>query len=107
MTAPGPVGRERLEAWLDRPVRPFEQALGWMFSISVFIGVVAFLGGPIEGDASESVYSTWAVQHGAFACAYAPIAHLHIPFFVTPFAFVAPLYRSSPGRSRPSSGSVI
>ena len=63
-----------------------------MISISVFIGVVAFLGGPIEGDASESVYSTWAVQHGAFACMYAPIAHLHIPFFVTPFAYVAPLY---------------
>jgi hypothetical protein len=82
----------RVEAWLSRPARPYERVLGWALSLTVFTGVVAFLGGPIEGDAAESVYSTWAVQHGDFACAYAPIAHLHIPFFVTPFAFVAPLY---------------
>jgi len=36
----------------------------------IFIGLVRFLHGPTEADSTMSLYSTWAIAHGQWACAY-------------------------------------
>jgi len=68
------------------------RALGILGSTAAFFAAMGFLGGPIEGDASESVYTTWSIAHGRFACAYPNIGHIHINTLSTPFAFIPPLY---------------
>ncbi len=85
----------RIEGWvnrLNRPLTPFACVMGWIGSSAVFLGVVKALGGPTEGDAAESVYSTWAISHANFACAYPPPTAYHFPSVASPFAFSAPLY---------------
>jgi hypothetical protein len=58
----------------------------------VFIGFASLLGGPTEFDAALSVYSTWAIANGHFACSYVPVAHLHVAPIGDPFTLIAPLY---------------
>jgi hypothetical protein len=36
----------------------------------IFIGFVRLLHGPTEADSTMSLYSTWAIAHGQWACAY-------------------------------------
>lgn len=67
--------------WLDQPLTQFKCVLGWMFSLAVFVGLVAFLGGPTDSDASISIYSTWAIAHGSFACAYPHANTLAAPLY--------------------------
>ena len=78
--------------WLDRRRTVTWLVTGWITATLAFVAVTALLGGPIEGDAAESVYSTWAIAHGAFACAYPPATSFALPSIANPFALVAPLY---------------
>ena len=56
---------------------------------------MALLGGPAEGDASDSLYSTWAIAHGHLACAYSPITTHHIPSIAQAQHLHRPFGRSS------------
>jgi len=67
------AGSTRLGRLLDRPLPNRQCVLAWVVATVLFFGVCALLGGPTTNDAPESVYSTWAVAHGDFACAYSPV----------------------------------
>ena len=54
--------------------------------------MAGILGGPTEGDASETVFSTWSIAHGNLACAYPHLGTYHFGNLVNPFAQTAPLY---------------
>jgi Glycosyltransferase family 87 len=84
----------RLSRLLDRPLPARQCVLGWVVATIVFFGIVALLGGPTVNDAQESMYSTWAVQHGDFACAYppAPSGHLKIYPNYAPGPYSPPLW---------------
>src|SRR6516164_4993817 len=60
----------RLVAWLDRPLLGRHCVLAWILATIVFLGMIALLGGPTANDSGESLYSTWAIAHGDFGCAY-------------------------------------
>ncbi len=79
-------------SWLTRPLSGAWCAIGWLSATAVFVGLTALLGGPSEGDASQSLYSTWANAHGRFACAFPPTTHHHFTSYAQPGPFVAPLY---------------
>ena len=82
----------RLRHWLDSPARLFWRVMGWLGASVVFYGLVGTLGGPTEGDASETVYSTWSIAHGYLGCAYPKVATFHFDNLANPFALTAPLY---------------
>jgi hypothetical protein len=82
----------RLRNWLDSPTRLFWRVMGWLGSSVVFYGLVGLLGGPTEGDAAETVYSTWSIAHGNLGCAYPKAAVYHFDNLANPFALTAPLY---------------
>ena len=77
---------------LDRPISKLWCLVGWIGSTVVFMVLNVALGGPTEGDAAESVYSTWAIAHGHLACAYPPPSSFNFPSIADPFAFISPLY---------------
>lgn len=77
---------------LDRPLSGMRCALGWVVATAVFIGLTGLIGGPTEGDAAESLYSTWAIAHGRFACAYPPGTKVHFAPIAHPGPFIAPLW---------------
>jgi hypothetical protein len=79
-------------SWLERPLSGLSCVIGWMCATIAFVGLVWFLGGPIEGDAAESVYSTWAISHGHLACAYPPASTFDFPNIARPLTLIAPLY---------------
>ncbi|MGH3733374.1 MAG: hypothetical protein ACRDVC_08390, partial [Acidimicrobiales bacterium] len=54
----------RIRAALSRPIPQMWCIIGWFGASVVFYGLLALLGGPAEGDASETVYSTWSLAHG-------------------------------------------
>lgn len=66
--------------------------MGWIGASILFYGVCGLLGGPTEGDASETVYGTWAVAHGSLACVYPPMDSHHLVDIADPFTLAAPLY---------------
>ena len=75
-------GRGRCAAWLEGPLSGTWCFLGWCLATAVFIGLVSALGGgPATLDTYESVFSTWAIQHGQLACA-----------FPSGFRVIAPVY---------------
>ena len=57
-------------SWLDRPLSGWWCAAGWLGATVIFIGFVRLFQGPTEADSTMSVYSTWAIAHGQWACAY-------------------------------------
>ena len=81
-----------LSSWLNKPIRRLWGPIGWIGSTSLFIGLIAILGGPSESDASESAYATWAIAHGHLACAYPTATTVHFPNLAGPGPFIAPLY---------------
>jgi hypothetical protein len=82
------------QRWLDRPQSDLVCLAAWILASAIFIGMIALFGGPSQGDASESLYATWAVAHGSFNCAYPPTnAHVSQFFlFYQPSPAVAPLW---------------
>ncbi len=82
-----------ISAVLETRLRPLIGFTGILIAIGAFIGVVALLGGVVVGDGSASIYSTWAIEHGRFACAYAPFTHIaQIPSIARPGAMITPFY---------------
>ncbi len=85
-------GRATLASWLDRPLSNTLCALGWLLATALFLGLVRIVGGPSEGDAAESLYSTWAIAHGHLSCAYPPVSAYSYPGIAHPGPFIAPLW---------------
>ncbi len=83
---------EKWKSWMDRPLSALGCFIGWIVSTALFFGLSALLGGPSEGDAVESLYSTWAVAHGHFSCVYPLKAAHHVASIARPSTFIAPLY---------------
>jgi hypothetical protein len=81
-----------LAAWLIRPLSDLACLIGWIVSSIVFFGLTSFVGGPAEGDAAVSVYSTWAIAHGRLACAYPGATTFRFPSIADPYTYIAPLY---------------
>jgi hypothetical protein len=79
-------------SWLDRPLSRRQCQIGWLFAIIVFLALTALIGGPVQGDASVSVYSTWLIAHGHLACAYEVHRDNSLPGLINPFTRIAPLY---------------
>ena len=70
---------------LNRPLSTPFCVLGWLASIGLFVALVTLFGGPSLIDSQESTYSTWAIAHGEFSCAYPSVTRVGEPL-------VAPLY---------------
>jgi hypothetical protein len=68
--------------------------LGWVVATIVFFGMVVLQGGPTTNDSQESIYSTWAIQHGDFSCAYPPSLPPHVKIFpnYNPGPYTPPLW---------------
>lgn len=81
-----------IRGWLDRPLSNIGCFISWIVSSVIFLGFADLLGGPTEGDVSESVYGTWSIAHGNLACIYPPLASHHLNDLANPFALAAPLY---------------
>lgn len=80
--------------WLERPLSTLSCIAGWLFATIVFVWLVAAIGGPVEGDAALSVFSTWAIAHGHIACSYSSIGINKLPSLARPISFIPPLYPS-------------
>lgn len=85
-------GASKLTSYLSRPISSDRAVMGWIVTTGVFFSLTQFLGGVVEGDSAQSIYSTWAVQHGQFACIYPPATTFHFPLIALPYAFVAPFW---------------
>jgi hypothetical protein len=57
-------------AWREAPLPGWKCFVGWCLATALFFGLTGFLGGPSAVDAPESIYATWAIEHGQFACAF-------------------------------------
>lgn len=81
-----------IASWLDQPLSRKRCQIGWLVAIIVFLGLTALIGGPVQGDASVSVYSTWFIAHGHLACAYEIPRVNSLNPLVDPYTRIAPLY---------------
>jgi hypothetical protein len=79
---------------LNRQVSGFWCALSWLAASAVYFGFVALMGGPTKNDSTESVYSTWAIAHARFTCAFPPVTPVTRSFLpdYAPGPHVAPLW---------------
>jgi hypothetical protein len=79
---------------LDTPTSWVVTASSWVLSSAIFCGTVALLGGPTQGDVGESLYQTWAIEHGNIACSYFPVNHAteSFVFFFRPLPPLPPLW---------------
>jgi hypothetical protein len=59
--------------------------VGWIAATGIFLLFARLSGGPAWADSSLSVYSTWAIAHGEFACAFPSVTAAHQPL-------IAPVY---------------
>lgn len=78
--------------WLSEPLSGVGCVIGWVAATLLFLGIVTQLGGPVVGDASQTFYSTWSVEHGRLACMYAPLVQVPTSPLFTAFVLAAPLY---------------
>ena len=66
-----PARRVReVRLWLDQPLSPLSCVLGWCLATAAFAALVTIFGGVGRSDTYESVFSTWAIAHGQFTCAF-------------------------------------
>jgi hypothetical protein len=83
----------KVAAILGRPITGLQAILGWMLATAVFFITTDFLGGPVESDSAQSIYSTWSIEHGNLACAFPPhAAHFNFQTIADPYAFIAPIW---------------
>ena len=60
----------RFAAWLDQPISGIYCVCGWILATTLYVALVNLFGGLSQLDTYESVYSTWSIAHGQFACAF-------------------------------------
>jgi hypothetical protein len=78
---------------LDRKISWYLRVLGALVATALFVGLVWSQGIPQSGgDSIYSLYSTWAVAHGQFACAYPPKVFHGVPANFQPTTYIAPFY---------------
>src|SRR5487761_1203917 len=84
--------RNDVKTLLERRLPTSGCIMGWLVATVVFLGLTAWIGGPTEGDAALSVFSTWAIAHGHLACAYSSHGINQLAPLVRPSSFIPPLY---------------
>jgi hypothetical protein len=77
---------------MARPLAARWCYLSWLSAGVLFFGALRLVHAPTEDDAGESLYSTWAIAHGNFACAYPPAGTFHFPSIAHPGPFIAPVW---------------
>jgi hypothetical protein len=84
----------RWQRELDKPLSGGQCLASWLLATAIFFGLVALFGGPTWSDATESLYPTWAIAHGSFACTYPPASSDSFSFALQyqPVPEVAPLW---------------
>lgn len=82
----------RLRAFLDRRIPLIWCFIGWIGASAVYYVLVGVLGGPVEGDSAETVYSTWSFAHGDLACAYPHLGKYQLNNLARPYSLASPLY---------------
>lgn len=70
---------------MDAPISGWWCVAGWLGATAILVALVRLLQGPTQADSIVSVYSTWAIAHGQWACSYPPNKGGNFPF-------IAPLY---------------
>ena len=55
--------------------------LGWASATAVFAALVTLLGGFSGDDTFETIFSTWAIAHGQFACAFPEAYRVTAPLY--------------------------
>jgi hypothetical protein len=87
-------GLVRMWRDLSKPLSGAQCLASWLLATGIFFGLVALLGGPSPLDAVESLYPTWAIAHGSFACSYPPAnsATNSFQLLYQPFAATPPLW---------------
>lgn len=63
-----------------------------LIAATVFLLVFINQGGAAPGDATESIFGTWAIEHGNWACLYAPAASYKPALESGPIALNPPVY---------------
>ena len=98
-------------SWLDDPLSGWWCAVGWLGGTVIFVAVVRHLNGPTQADSVVSVFSTWAIAHGQWACAYPPnldhSSDVGRAAFGTTSLFADPLMASSSHGGRQGSQSLV
>ena len=79
-------------SWLDRPLSGTWLFVGWFAATTIFVGIIALLGGPTVYDSNEWIYSTWSIAHGNLAYAYPPASSVHLLPNYQPGPYIAPLW---------------
>jgi len=96
----------RISSWLGQPLSALSCVAGWCVATVLFVGVVALLGGPASNDSYETVFSTWAIQHGQFACAFPVGDRVTAPLYPLASGGIAALARIGHGVPFPSGAAL-
>jgi hypothetical protein len=75
VAAPEGIDDQDFPRWqreLDKPLSGGLCLVSWIAATALFFGLVTLFGGLTSNDAVESLYPTWAIAHGSFACSYPP-----------------------------------
>ena len=81
-----------LSRTLNRP-RPAWWSIGfWFIACTIFLVVTLNQGGAAPGDAPESIFGPWAIEHCDWACLYAPSASYITALEPGPIALNPPVY---------------
>jgi hypothetical protein len=93
-------------SWLLRPLSTSSCIIGWCLATLLFIGLIALLGGPASNDSYETVFSTWAIQHGQLACAFPLGDKVTAPVYPLLSGGIAAMERIGHGVPFPSRGAM-
>jgi hypothetical protein len=80
---------EQWREWRDAPLSGWKCFRGWCLASALFFGFTHSLGGPSAVDATESIYATWAIEHGQFACAFPSVAVRELPEIVPVYPLIS------------------
>jgi Glycosyltransferase family 87 len=96
----------RISSWLLRPLSTPWCVIGWCLATLLFVGLIALLGGPASNDSYETVFSTWAVQHGQLACAFPLGDKVTAPLYPLVSGGIAAMEQIGHGVPFPSRGAL-
>ena len=92
------AGRHAAQRFCDRSLSGWWCAVGWLVATGVFVLLVSVLGGINPTDSPESTFTSLAIGHGQFACAWPPGDASTLP------ALISPMYPLLSGAVEASTG---
>ena len=101
----------RLRRWMDEEISNTWCLIGWMVATGIFALFARLSGGPAWADGSLSLYSTWAIAHGEFVCAFPSVTVAHQPLIGPVYPLfsgsVAAIARYRPRRAFPGAHAAM